>query len=220
MAHSESLLGNKQKPISTAQDEPADYDDPKVAFFAKYAAGKNVLDLGCVNHHPENYRAKSWLHKALRGVAASCVGLDLYQEGVAYLQARGFEVVVGDAEDFSLGKTFDVISAGDLIEHLENPGSFLECARRHLATNGVLLISTPNPWYWRNCAKSVFSTDVRPNLEHTCWFCVATLRQLLARHSFVLREVRFTSVYPMERFIPMPRSIGCTTINIAATLDR
>ena len=36
---------------------------------------------------------------------------------------------------------------GDVIEHVNNPVRLLQFARRHLAPDGLVLVSTPNP-YW------------------------------------------------------------------------
>jgi SAM-dependent methyltransferase len=43
-------------------------------------------------------------------------------------------------------KSFDTIIAGETIEHLENPSQFLREAKKVLKDNGLLLISTPNPY--------------------------------------------------------------------------
>src|SRR5574337_1209525 len=171
------------------------FSDPAITFFCRYAKGRDVLDLGCVNHNPENYKSRYWVHKALRSVARRCLGMDLFAEGVSFLQKEGYHVTVGDAENFSLNEKFDTIVAGDLIEHLGNPSGMLESVKRHLNPEGVLLISTPNPWYWRFFVKSLCSYDVRPNPEHVCWFCVATLRTLLTRHDFEIMEIAHVSRY-------------------------
>jgi 2-polyprenyl-3-methyl-5-hydroxy-6-metoxy-1,4-benzoquinol methylase len=191
------------------------FGDHSIAFFCRYARGRTVLDLGCVNHNPENYKSRYWLHKALDAVAQKCLGLDLLAEGVSYLKGRGYEIVEGNAENFDLGETFEVIVAGELIEHLGNPSGFLESAKRHLAPNGVLLISTPNPWYWRFFVKSWFSPNVKPNPEHTCWFCVETLRTLLARHELEIVDLSYGSRYWRDRLMPLPTCIKHTTFQVA-----
>ena len=194
------------------------YNDHSIRFFCKYSAGKTVLDLGCVNHDPTCYINKYWIHKALCSVASDCIGLDMCEEGVVYLKKKGFKVILGNAENFNIGKRFDVIVAGELIEHLENASGFLECAKSHLNPNGVILISTPNPWQWRFIAKGLFSCNVGPNPEHTCWYCLPTITHLLSRHNIKIKEYKYGSRLFVDRILPLPPLIKHATLNLAAII--
>jgi len=180
------------------------FNDHKIQFAVKYCRNKNVLDIGCVQHNPENYKSKYWVHKALKEVSSSIVGIDLYKPGVDYLKERGFNIIFADAQQFDLGKTFDVIIAGDIIEHLEDFHGFLESCKRHMHNESRLIVSTPNPWYWRNIVKAAISKEVNTNPEHTCWLCPRTLRQLLSRHNLKIGEIVFGSRYLRDRFMPLP----------------
>jgi len=40
------------------------------------------------------------------------------------------------------GLKFDIIVATDVVEHIENPGLFIECLMKNLKINGTLLITT------------------------------------------------------------------------------
>jgi 2-polyprenyl-3-methyl-5-hydroxy-6-metoxy-1,4-benzoquinol methylase len=179
--------------------------DSKNRFVMDRCRGKLVLDLGCVQHNPAFYQSKFWLHRAIREVTPYVMGMDLYAEGVAHLRSLGFDIVVGDAQNFDLERKFDVIVAGDLIEHLENFDGFLKCAKSHLSPGGSLLITTPNPWYWRNLVKAMVSTEVANNEEHTCWLCPRTLRQLVRRHGMDLGDIEFGSRYQRDLLMPLPR---------------
>jgi 2-polyprenyl-3-methyl-5-hydroxy-6-metoxy-1,4-benzoquinol methylase len=181
------------------------FNDHKIRFIVKYSQGKDVLDIGCVCHNPESYKSKYWVHKAIKEVARSLIGIDLYQDGVEYLQKLGFNVVTADAQCFELGKKFDVIVAGDIIEHLEDFHGFLKSCKKHMHKDSRLLISTPNPWYWRNIIKAALNKEVNNNPEHTCWLCVRTLRQLVNRHGMNIGEIQFGSTYLRDKLIPLPR---------------
>ena len=160
----------------------------RISFFVGHARGKDVLDLGCVQHRPENYSSKFWVHKALVRVSRRVVGLDLYEEGVRFLQQRGYNIVHADACNFDLGEKFDVIVAGDIIEHVDNvSGFFLSCAR-HLKSSGVLLITTDNPWFWKNYVKAVLFGRVSNNPEHVCWYDPVLLHQVARRFGFCMEE--------------------------------
>lgn len=198
---------------SDFSNEIAFYDH-KIRFAVKYCRGKNVLDLGCVQHNPKNHKSKFWLHKALKQVSSSIIGIDFYEPGVNYLNELGFNVVYADAQHFDLNSTFDVIVAGDIIEHLEDFHGFLESCKRHMHKESRLLISTPNPWYWKNIVKALIGKEVSNNPEHTCWLCPRTLRQLLSRHDLEIGEIVFGSRYFRDRLMPMPSGWRNTSFHV------
>jgi len=197
---------------SDFSDEIA-YDDHKIKFATDFCRGKSVLDIGCVQHNPASYQSKYWLHKALKSVASGLCGLDIDKEGVEYLNQRGFDILVADAQNFDLGQKFDVIVAGDLIEHLENFSGFLESCIKHMHKDSRLIISTPNPWYWKNIVKAVFFKEISNNPEHTCWLCPRTLRQLVRRHDLDIGMVKFGSTYSRDRLMPLPRGLKHTSFH-------
>jgi len=207
------ILGKKSPADNQDFSDRIAFRDHKIAFVLRHTLDKEVLDLGCVQHNPENYKSQYWLHKAISTVASRLEGLDLYADGVLYLRERGYNVSVGDATRFDLGRRFDVIVAGDLIEHLENFDGFIESCRAHLRPGGKLLISSPNPWYWRNVVKAIFLSEVGNNPEHTCWLCPRTLRQLVRRHGMDTVEVRFGSRYFRDRVMPLPRGMKHTSFH-------
>ena len=194
-----------------AEAGPIAFDDPKIAYVVERCRGKSVLDLGCVMHDASLHVSRYWLHRAIREVAADLVGLDLSETGVAELRAQGYDVVTGDAEAFDFDRQFDVIVAGDIIEHLGNPGGLLESSLRALRPDGRIIVQTPNPWYWRNVVKAVLSEEVPNNPEHTCWFDPRTLRQLAARYGLTLAQVSFQSRYARDRLMPLPRGLKHTS---------
>ena len=145
-----------------------------------------VLDIGCADnlHLEKKLREDTWLHGKISRAAARCVGVDRDGACVRQLQDRGYNVRVGDAEGLSLGEEFDVIVAGEIIEHVFNVGLFLDSARRHLAPEGILLVTTPNALALidRSWIKPFRRTE--PNPTHVATYCRATLRQLLTLKGF------------------------------------
>lgn len=149
-------------------------------FIAKIVKGKDILDVGACGEST-NIGNEKWLHRIIAEHASSVLGLDSNLKAVKRAQTC-FNILYGNAENFSFNfnRKFDVVVAGELIEHLSNPGLFLECAKRHLRRNGLLLITTPNlrniphllNWRWG------------PDHDHVCVHNEHTLSNLLARHGF------------------------------------
>ena len=157
----------------------------KFARIIELCTGKDVLDCGCVGSGLDDPGGMaSTTHYHIAAAARRCVGIDIMKDEVEKRRAAGYDVRVANAETMDLGETFDVIVAGDLIEHLSNPGLFLERARLHLRRDGLLCIVTPNPWSMNAVAKAVLKIETRINPEHTCWFDPSTLKQLLQRYGF------------------------------------
>ena len=210
-----NLYGKSISALISDFDNEIAFNDHKIRFVTKYCSGKSVLDIGCVQHNPENYKSKYWLHKAIKQVASSVVGIDLYEEGVKYLKDRGWNIVVADAQAFDLKQTFDLIVAGDIIEHLEDFHGFLTCCRNHMNNDSKLLISTPNPWYWKKTLQVILGGKViTVNPEHTCWFDPTTLRQLVRRHGFDIGEIVFGSTYLRDRIKPLPKGLKHTSFHV------
>jgi 2-polyprenyl-3-methyl-5-hydroxy-6-metoxy-1,4-benzoquinol methylase len=156
---------------------------------------RSVLDIGSASRH----RRPDWMHGLVCGVASHVVGVDRDEATVVKLQERGYDIRVGDAQDFDVGEKFDIVLAGELIEHLDNVHGFLQSVHRHLGPDGRLVLTTPNPFYFMNF---VYRVGGRPrvNAEHTCWFCPDTIGHVLERNDFEIVELRFIGHRSPSRF--------------------
>jgi len=148
--------------------------------------GGSVLDIGCASR----YGRDDWLHGLLAKDVKDVVGIDLNQKTVDELQAAGYDVRLADAQDFDLGRTFDVVFAGELIEHLDNVHGFLTSVRRHLAPGGRLVITTPNAFYVGNFIYRL-GGHARVHPQHTAWYCDATLRRIITVNGFDRVDIHY-----------------------------
>lgn len=144
----------------------------------------SVLDIGVVQHNAEYEKSDNWLHKHIDRKCIDVLGIDILKDEIQTLQDRGYNVQVADAEWFNLSRSFDKIVAGELIEHLCNPGIFLDRAYEHLKPGGRLILTTPNVWSIAYLKRLAFNKEVHCNSEHTAWYDTRTLRQLLERNGF------------------------------------
>ena len=166
-------------------------------FIEPYVRGKVVLDIGSaeligtVNRDKEEYS----IHRRLTQAAKEVVGLEKNAEQVKALQERGYNIREGDAENFHLGQRFDAVVAGELIEHLSNPGAFLECVKQHLKPDGVLLLTTPNRFgagtFLSSIVHNAIPTYNKPIAKHVAYFDENCLKDLLRRHGFSRFEVTY-----------------------------
>jgi len=159
----------------------------RVAAVLSEVRGHRVLNVGCAGHARPDTTARRarWLHGALVACGYSVLGIDVDEGQLEWMRAEGHEVLELDAQRLDeLDESFDTIVAGELIEHLENPGLFLEACRRRLTEAGRLVLTTPNafgPLYWLTYASS---GGRAANPEHTCWFDGQTLSELLRRSGY------------------------------------
>ena len=127
--------------------------------------GKSVLDVGCASRDGK----PDWLHGLLRDQVPELVGIDINESVIREFQDQGFTVRLADAQNFDLGRTFDTVFAGELIEHLGNVDGFLSSARRHLGPGGQLVLTTPNVFYVGNFVYR-WGGHGKVHPEHTCWY--------------------------------------------------
>jgi SAM-dependent methyltransferase len=151
----------------------------------KWVKGPNVLDVGCTDHIVRG-GSVYWLHKYLSDNFPNTVGIDISETNLEQMRSLGYTNLFNmDAESFSLDQRFDTIVAGELIEHLSNPGQFLERARTHLSPTGRLIITTQYPFTLLHILYAYLKyPKTCQNPEHTCWFCVENMKNLVSRYGF------------------------------------
>lgn len=200
--------------------------DPRIRDIVREIDGGNVLDIGCVQHDPQKRNDPNWLHQHLYEPADAVLGVDRDSEDVEKLQAAGYNVVTGDAEVLDIDGKYDYVVAGELIEHLSNPGKFLQAVKDRLTNGGHLILTTPNVWCWARLKYLIREDGVPCNPEHTHYHDEVTLRQLLNRHGY---HINMKYVGPMSGGITrwlhrMPirqlKRLGSTQLLVIAEVDR
>ena len=137
--------------------------------------GKRVLHLGC-GWPP------SQLHQAIAGVAAHLVGVDVQAPAVT-----DCDIWQGDLDVCPDGlprREYDLIIAGEILEHLGNPGNALLSLRKLFPTT-MLVITVPNAF--SEAARAWVKRGYENvNKEHTCWFSWKTLTELVTRCGYLV----------------------------------
>lgn len=164
--------------------------EDKNAMIVRMCTGKTVLDMGCIDHSYSTALGLGdrWLHKQIKAVAASLTGLDILQEDALELNRLGYDIRIANAEQFDFGEKFDVIVAGDLIEHLSNIGMFLQSVKRHMHAESLFIISTPNPFNVEQAISAVFANSINVHPQHTVWLSPQVCWELVSREHLSIAE--------------------------------
>lgn len=176
----------------------------RTSFILEQCAGKAVLHLGCTNYPytEESIRNDMLLHARLQDPASELYGLDADRDGIQALQSKGFgNILHADLEhleELDLDRTFDVIVAGDMIEHLNNPGLFLTGISRFMTGETRLILSTINAycgmrflWYGLR-GKRGRVEFVHP--DHVAYYSYSTLKLLVERHGMKVENFLFYDI--------------------------
>lgn len=116
---------------------------------------RRVLELGC---------ATGYVTAALKARGHHVVGVEIDPESADVARGVADDVLVGDLDKVGLGellgpREFDVVMAGDVLEHLRDPVTVLRDAVGMLSPEGFVVVSLPN----------VAFHDVRIALLHGDW---------------------------------------------------
>jgi hypothetical protein len=166
-------------------------------FLVQLATGRNVIDLGFVDtgRIDEKHARGEWLHERLARVTSSLVGIDVDRDGVDRARQLGLTAHVADiqrSDDVARLELqpAELVIAGELIEHLDRPGAFLDAIAPLVTDTGKLVITTPNPLALTNVLLGLVGREVQ-NAEHVGWHSWKTLDTLLDRHGWQIERVAF-----------------------------
>ncbi len=151
----------------------------------------NILDIGCGKGTFLQLAKK-------RGWNASGIEPN-FTDAQELIRNHQIEMFQGDFLEIDLPKNhFDVISLWDLIEHVPNPGYWIERISSSLKPGGLLLLATPNHFslldsiahFAFRCTIGKFSYALRKlyTVDHTLYFTDQTLKTLLEKMNFLLLQ--------------------------------
>jgi len=190
---------------------PAGRKPPEYALRSRFllehvAAGERVLDVGC---------GEGCFASELARAGASVVGIDVAEEPLRRARERdpGLDLRVVEAggswplDDAS----FDVVWAGETIEHVADTAGWLSEIRRVLRPGGRLLLSTPDHGrlrvLWLGLSRRAFDAHFDPRADHLRFYTRAGLSRLLGELGFRDVVVRAAAGPPGARRLLLARAV-------------
>jgi SAM-dependent methyltransferase len=182
--------------------------DERAELVRRYVGGpgRRVLDLGC--------RFGALTRSYLEG--NEVVGLDVDRIALEEAARLGIETVWADAEQglpFE-DATFDVVVAGELLEHVRDPAGLVGDARRVLRLGGTLVGSVPNAFRLKNRLRVLLGRHPEDDPTHLHLFSPDDLLALL--HELEEPRLHFVS----SRFLRVRPRLTANIIVFAARKPR
>ena len=149
----------------------------RARYLVEKAKDRVVLDIGCTGP----------ISVEIRKVAKTYYGVD-------QVQVEGCEVADLDHRPDLIPKHADVevVICSEFLEHLANPGYFLLALKEHYKGREIY-ITVPNAGAY------VMKDDFEMvNKEHVCWYSYTTLKTLLTRYGFEIKQARWYNGQPYK----------------------
>ena len=162
----------------------------------------HLLDIGCSNGEwALRWKTRGW----------ETAGLDIDREHISIARNAGVDARFCDLNNDSIpfpDAEFDLIFAGEVIEHLVDTDAFLDEVRRCTKPGGHLLLTTPNLASFENRIRlllGVYPKWLNYNLSesgHVRGYTPKVLKRQLAAHNFrVLRHTGNWVPFVPQHFI-------------------
>ena len=178
----------------------------RVEYLCEKSTGMDILHVGCADYPltTERMNSEDFLHRRLTKASRSCLGVDLSTEAIEVMKSAGMDNVAwADACALSdqFGADFDVIVAGEVVEHLPNPGMFMEQAAQCLRPGGKLLVTVPNAFNIMRLWGLVRGREI-VHRDHCYYFSSKTLARLASLAGFGVSEIAYTDPLATARHRP------------------
>lgn len=164
-------------------------------------AGKSAVDIGC---------GAGLLCEPLARLGAGVTGIDAAPENIgaarAHAAAAGLNIdyVAGEAETAIAGRTFDLVTSMEVIEHVTDPAAFVATLAAALAPGGLMILSTPNRTPLSRLAMITMGEGLgmipRGTHDHAKFLTPEELTELLVAAGLEVRDLRGLSFSPVAGF--------------------
>ncbi len=178
--------------------DPADFTARLRFLLAHVSQGERVLDVGC---------GEGRFAGELTRAGAKVVGIDIAEEALRRARKAEPELdlrLIEEAAPWPMeDASFDVVWAGEVLEHVADTAAWLSEVRRVLPPGGRLLLSTPDngPLTLLGAAisRAAFAARFDPQGEHLRFYSRPTLNRLIEEFGFQEVKIRHHGGFPGAR---------------------
>jgi SAM-dependent methyltransferase len=173
----------------------------RVKFIKEACEGKKVLHLGCTDYPftEKVIEHNMLLHFEIGKIAGELYGFDFDQAGIDILEKHGvknlYRADLEKLDEVGLSETFDVIIAGEMIEHLSNPGLFLRGIKRFMNKDTKLIITTINAYgalrYALYALRGKGGSNEPVHPDHVSYYSYSTLNLVIKREELMVERFCF-----------------------------
>lgn len=139
------------------------------------ATGKTIIHIGCTGP----------LDAKLLAVSKKCYGID----SEALTRPDFIQCDLDNIHDHTFPKFYDVdlIICGEIVEHLSNPGYFLQDLRSTYPRCQII-VTAPNAFHLSGQEWLVKRGRENVNQGHVCYYSYTTLKELLRRAGYTVTQ--------------------------------
>ena len=149
-------------------------------------APENIIDLGTADGLMLSEIKDSF-------PSAKCVGIEYSRELVEVNSDTRIIILKGDMNSLQIeDNSFEVAIAAAVIEHLPDPKMMLEEAKRVLKPNGIIIITSPDP-FWEHIATMI--GHLSPS-QHVCLMNIKKIALLLIDVGYEVLEKKKFMISP------------------------
>lgn len=180
---------------STGSDNPIDLEESVMFSLLPKSGGGRLLDVGC---------GMGTISQELQNRGFKVYGIDFSSVAIEKARGKGINAIECDVDKDGIpfeDSYFDIVWAGDVIEHVFDPLFLLEEISRVLKPTGKVLISTPNDMNVHTRI-SIFITGKSPQSD-------------IYRH---LRQCKHHTVMSVELLEYMLTTAGLSSYSIGAII--
>ncbi len=148
--------------------------------FEKLTKGRKVFDIGAATgYFLDLAKRRGW----------KTAGTEISEYAAELAKKKGHDIFCGDLFEKNITKIYDVVTMWDVLEHLKDPGRYLQSVNKLLVNGGVLAINTIDKGsLWAKFFGKKWHLIIPP--EHLFYFSQKNLKILLKEAGFKIIKIK------------------------------